>query len=103
MIVPNRNPRELLMAKNQIEICSICANSLAIVVKCIYLSIWKWNPSNAVPPTVISVLVLVNIITKMDHIIDTVFSCRISVCIEEPKCYDQISKALVISCSEGFN
>ena len=41
------------------------------------------NTTDAVSPPVVTVLVFVNVITKMDNIVDRVFSSRVSICVEE--------------------
>ena len=72
VIVPNRNPRKLLVASEQVKISSVCSEPPSIVVKSEDLVVWLGNTVDRVAPPVISVLVLIDVVTKMDNVIDRV-------------------------------
>ena len=72
VIVPNRNPRKLLVASEQVKISSVCSEPPSIVVKSEDLVVWLGNTVDRVAPPVISILVLIDVVTKMDNVIDRV-------------------------------
>lgn len=78
MIIPHRNPRELLMAGEEIQICAVSGQSLAVIVKSDNLSVGKRDTTNALAPTVVSVLVLINIVTEMYYIVNRVLHVSVS-------------------------
>lgn len=85
MIIPNRNPWELLMAEQQVKIRAVSRQSLSVIVESEYLAIWERNAIDAVSPSVVAILIFVNVISQMNHVVDRVFTSRVAICIEEPK------------------
>lgn len=59
--------------------------SLAIVVESINLPIWQRYPSDTLTPAVIAILVLVDVISQMNHVVYRLFADRVAVCVEETK------------------
>lgn len=83
MIIPNRNPRKLLMTSQQIKISPISCNSLTVVIESVDLLVRQRNTTNTVTPTVITVPILVDIISEMKNEVDGILSHRITVGVEE--------------------
>ena len=73
------------MAQQEIQVRSICGMAFAIIVQGVDLAVWKWNSTQTVAPAVVPIGILVQVVPKMQHVVDRVFSCRIPVCIEKPK------------------
>ena len=85
MVIPDRDPRKCLVAQEKIEIRSVARNTLAIIIKSVNSFIRQWYATDALTLTVFSVLVFVNIITKVEYIVDRSFAGRITICVEKPK------------------
>ncbi len=47
--------------------------------------IGKWNTTSTVAPSIISILIFINIVAQVENIVDRVFPYWISICIEESK------------------
>lgn len=69
VIVPNRDPRELLVAGNKIQVGAVGCKSLAVVVQSVDVTIRLWDTANAVTPAIFAVLVLVNVVSEVDDIV----------------------------------
>ena len=82
MVIPDRDPRELLMAQQKVKVCSVTGVSRAVVVKGENRAIWQGDSANAPPVAVVIALVLVYVVTNMQDIVDRVFSGRIAKCVE---------------------
>jgi hypothetical protein len=78
MVVPNRNPGELLVACKKIQISTVSCNPLAVVIEGVDFTVRKRNAVDAVAPAVISVLVLVNVVAEMNNIVNGVLSFQIN-------------------------
>lgn len=85
VIIPDGDPRKLLMAQQEVQVGPICGMTLAVVVQSIDLAIWKRNSSDAVAPAIIPVGVLVQIVSQMEDVVHRIFSHRMSVCVEVGK------------------
>ena len=72
MVIPDRDPRELLMTGQEIQISTVGRQSLAVVVKGVDFAIRLWDTSKAVAPSVVSIGVLVDVVTKMNDIVNGV-------------------------------
>jgi hypothetical protein len=109
VVIPDGNPGKLLVARQEVGICAIGGDSLSIVVQAIPVS---WFPSQKplwsvgkrgilrqnlpirlrdtikrISPSILAILVLINVVSKMHHIIDRVLAHGIPVRIEEAKSY----------------
>jgi len=73
------------MAQEKVQIRSVLGQSSTIIIEREYLVIWLRNTADRVSPAIITILVLIDIIAKMNNVVNGVFSCRISVRIEESK------------------
>ena len=73
------------MAEKQIKISSVCRQSLTIIVESINLAIRQWNTSDTVAPTIITVRIFVDVVAQVDHVVDGIFACSVSVGIKEAK------------------
>jgi len=72
------NPRELLMACKQVGIRAIGCKPLPIVVEAKNLFVGKWDAIDRVSPAIVAILVLVDVVTEMNNIVDRVLKCAIS-------------------------
>lgn len=98
MIIPDWNPSELLVTELEVEIRPVCGMSLAVIVKGEDFSVGQRDPSNSLAPTVIAILVLVDIIAEMDNVIHRVFASWVSIRIEETKSCDFVSSSSPTIC-----
>ena len=69
VVVPDRDPWELLVTGEEVKIGAISGVSLTIIVKCVNLAIWKRNAPNCLAPTIFAVLVLVDVVAEMEDIV----------------------------------
>lgn len=69
MVVPDRNPRELLMAGDEIQVGSIRCDPRAVVIERKDLLVRLWDAANTISPAVVSILILVNVITKVNDVV----------------------------------
>ena len=74
MVVPNGDPRELLVASYEVQVGTVCSEPPTVVVESVDLMVGLRDTTDAVAPTVISVLVLVDVVAKMNNIIHGVLS-----------------------------
>jgi hypothetical protein len=65
-------PGELLMISNQVQVCAIGCQPLAVIVKTENLLVGKRDATKSISPAIVPILVLVNVVPKMDDIIDRV-------------------------------
>ena len=72
VIIPDRDPRELLVTCDEVEIGAVGSNSLAVVVECCNFLVGKRDTANCLSPTVVAVLVLVNVVTEVDNVVNRV-------------------------------
>lgn len=70
------NPRELLMACKQVGIRAIGCKPLPVVVEAKNLFVGKWDAVDRVPPAIVAILVLVDVVTEMNDIVDRVLRMR---------------------------
>lgn len=73
------------MTEQQIKISPIGRDPLPIIIQGINLPIGQGHPPNTLAIAIIPILILVDIITEMDHVIDRVLAGRVSKRIEESK------------------
>jgi len=78
VIVPNRNPRELLVASNEIKVGTVRRKPLSVVVKSEDFTVWLRNAAKRVAPAVISILVFVDVVTEMNDVINRVLIRRLA-------------------------
>lgn len=91
MVVPDRNPWELLVALVQVYISPIGSNTLSVVVQSVDLSIWQWDAPKRISPAIFAVCILVYIITEMHNIINRILPYCIAIGVEETKSCVNIS------------
>jgi hypothetical protein len=72
MVIPNRDPGELLVAGHQVKIGAVGGNSLAIVVEGVDLLVWERNAADGLTPAVVSVGIFIYVVSEMDNIINRV-------------------------------
>lgn len=60
------------------------------------LLIWHWDTAIGVPPSIISIFILIDIISKVDYVVNRILSHRISIGVEEPKCYELLIRSVQI-------
>lgn len=77
MVVPYRNPGELLVTGDQVQIRSIGSNALPVVVETEDLLVRQRDSANALTIPIFSIRVLVNVVSKVDDIVDGVLSARV--------------------------
>lgn len=70
VIIPNWDPRELLVALDQIQIGAVSSQTLAIIVQSEDLAVGQRDTPEAIPPAIVSVFVLVNVISKVHNVVD---------------------------------
>ena len=75
MIVPNRNPGEGLMTEEKIKIGPVCSYSLPVVIKRENCPIWERNTSNTLSPSIVTVLIFINVVPEMDYVVHRVLTC----------------------------
>lgn len=69
MVVPYWNPGKVLMTGYQIKVRPVCCKALSIIVQAEGLFIWEGDPTEALTPAIVSVLVLVDVITQVNHVV----------------------------------
>jgi hypothetical protein len=96
------DPRELLMAGKQVQIRAVSCEPFAVVVQAKDLVVGKRDAANGVTPAIVAILVLIDVVTKMNHVVNRVLAdvtkhslqaCgdstnladRIAICVEESK------------------
>lgn len=108
MVIPNRDPGKVLVARNQIQVGSVSCEALSVIVKSAskrldrpsrrsktqdYIRVdivsWQRNAVVRISPTVLAIRVFIDIITKVDDVVDRVLSHGVSIGIEEPKGFSQ--------------
>ena len=62
------------MTEKKIEIGPICGYSLSVVVKREDCPIWERNTSQALPPTIITIFILVDVVSKMNNVVHGVLT-----------------------------
>jgi hypothetical protein len=65
MVIPDRNPWEVLVAGNEIKIGAVGGNPLAVVVERVNLLVRQGDTPKGVAPAIVSLLVFIDIITKL--------------------------------------
>jgi hypothetical protein len=70
------NPRELLVACTQVRIRAIGCKPLPVVVEAENLFVRKWDAVDRVSPAIVAILVLVDVVTEMNDIVDRVLRMR---------------------------
>lgn len=85
MVIPDGDPGEVLMTQNQVMVRSVGGMSLPIIIKSIDLSVRQGDAADGVAPAILTISVLVDVVSKMKHIIDGVFAHRVSVRVEVSK------------------
>jgi hypothetical protein len=92
VIIPDRDPGEVLMRGEKIEISAVGGETLTVVVQSGDDSLGLGNTTNAPSITVVTVAsVLVNVVAQVNDVVDRVLSHRISVGVEEAECCDLVS------------
>lgn len=70
MVVPYRNPRELLVASHEVQISAVSSEPPSIIVKSEDLAIWLRDAANAVTPTIVAILVFIDVVSEMHNVVD---------------------------------
>ena len=83
MVVPNRDPGKRAVAEEQVLICSVGCVTLTIIIQSVDFSIGQGYAANGITPAVSAILVLVDVISQVEHVIDRVLPHRVPVSIEE--------------------
>ena len=89
MIIPYGDPGKGLVTSHQVQISPVLRNAPAVVVETINLLVGLRNSTERVAPSVVAVLILVNVVAKVDHVVDRVLAHRVAVGIEETKGLDR--------------
>ena len=76
VIVPNRDPRELLVASYKIQVSAISREPPSVIIESEDLVVWLRDTTNTVAPTIVAVLVLVDVISEMHDIVDGILVRR---------------------------
>jgi hypothetical protein len=69
VIVPNGDPSEVLVARNQVEICSVGRESLSVVIQGCNLFVGLRNTADTVAPTIIPLGILIYVVTEMNDVV----------------------------------
>jgi hypothetical protein len=72
VIVPNRDPWKLLVAGKEIEVGTVCRKPPSVVVKSKDLAVWLRNATKRIAPPVISILVFIDVVAKMNDVINRI-------------------------------
>ena len=89
MIIPNRDPREHLLAQLQIGVCLVGSMSFAIIIEGEYVPVWKRHAVDRISPAIgetisgVAAFVFIDIVAEVDDVIDRILPYRVSVGIEE--------------------
>jgi hypothetical protein len=59
MIVPDRNPWEILMTQRNTHIGSLSGNPLTVIVEGLYVTFWQMNAVYAIPPATVSFFIFI--------------------------------------------
>jgi len=87
VVIPDRNPRVILVGSEEIEIGAVGSETLAVVVEGGDDAFGLGNAVDAVAVAVITVAgVLVNVVAEVDDVVDRVLSHGVSVGVEEAEC-----------------
>lgn len=85
MIIPDGDPSELLVAQLEVIIIAVGGKALAIIVQRDDCFVRQWDAIDGVPVAVITLLVLVDVITQVDHVVYGILACGIANGIEKAK------------------
>ena len=86
VVVPDWDPRVLLMAGKEVFVSTVSGNSLAVIVERINSTVWKWNAVNRCAVAVVTILVFIDVVAKVDDIVYRLFTNRVAVGIEKTEC-----------------
>lgn len=95
MVVPHRNPGEVLVTGHKIEIGAVRSMSLPVIVQRVDLLVRQSDAAKAVTPTVISFCVLVDVIPQVNYVVDAVLPHGVAVGVEEAEC-------CVLACQQWY-
>ena len=73
------------MTEEEVEVCSVGGEALSIVVESEDCPVWQRDPPDALTPTVVAVLVFIDIVAQVYHVVNGIFAYRVSKGIEEAK------------------
>jgi len=92
VVIPDRDPGELLVRKKKILIGAVSCVSGAVVVQGEDGTLRLRHTADGSTIAVITVSgVLVDVVTKMENVVDRVLACRVSVGVEEAKgCFESV-------------
>lgn len=74
VIVPNRDPGKILVAGDQVEISAVSSMPLPVVIECVDLALGLGDASQVRSISVLSVGVLVEVVSKVDDVINRVLN-----------------------------
>lgn len=72
MTHPNRDPREVLVRRIEIEVSTVCSKALPIVVEGEDLLVRQGNAPNTLPPAIIAVRIFVNVVSEVYNVVDRI-------------------------------
>lgn len=73
------------MTEEEVEVCSVGGEAFSIVVEGEDWPVWQRDPPDALTPTVVAVLILVDIVAQVYHVVNGIFAYRVAKGIEEAK------------------
>lgn len=95
MIIPDGNPGVVLMGSEKIEIGAVGSETLAVVVEGEDDALGLGNAADAVAVAIVTIAcVFVDVVTKVDDVVDRILSHRVSEGIEEAECCNCVSRLL---------
>ena len=63
------------MTEKKIKVGPVCSYSLPIVIEREDRPIWERNPSNALSPSIVTILILVYVVPEMDYLLMLALEC----------------------------
>jgi hypothetical protein len=70
MVIPHWNPRELLVALDEVKIGTVGSQTLAVVVQSEDLAVRQRDTSDTVAPAIVAIFVFVDVVSKMNNIVN---------------------------------
>jgi hypothetical protein len=103
VVVPDRDPRVVLVRSEKIEIGAVGSETLAVVVEGGDDAFGLGDAVDAVAVAVVTVAgVFVDVVTEVDDVVDRVLSYRVSVGVEEAECCLVLVVVLGVGLSVGI-
>ena len=80
---PDRDPRESRMTEQKVEIGSVSRNSFPVIIESEDGLVWQRHTADRLAPAIVAILILVDIVTKMEHIVHRILARWVAKRIEE--------------------